>query len=124
MFSPLSSSGYTVTVSIARVCFAYLLQFDHEINPTRVILDFPLAKYCATSWMSNAKVGNGEEESLMGLIKRFFCFLGGPYNVCDSLHRPDQPWDENSGERNGMSASPLYYVAFGGLQKTVELLLE
>jgi ankyrin repeat protein len=114
----------TASVSIARVCLAYLLQFDHEINPTRVILDFPLAKYSATFWMSYATVGNGAEESLMGLIERFFCFLGGPYNVCYSLHRPDQPWDENPGERNRMSASPLYYVAFGGLQKTVELLLE
>jgi ankyrin repeat protein len=114
----------TASVSIARVCLAYLLQFDHEINPTRVILDFPLAKYSATFWRSYATVGNGAEESLMGLIERFFCFLGGPYNVCYSLHRPDQPWDENPGERNRMSASPLYYVAFGGLQKTVELLLE
>jgi hypothetical protein len=84
----------TASASIAKVCLAYLLQFDHELQPEEVLIRFPLAKYSATFWMSYATVGNGEEESLMGLIERFFCFLGAPYKICYGLYRPDRPWED------------------------------
>jgi hypothetical protein len=68
----------TASASIAKVCLAYLLQFDQELPPEEVLKGYPLAKYSATFWMSYAAVGDGEEDSLMGLIERFFCFLGAP----------------------------------------------
>jgi ankyrin repeat protein len=117
---------FTASASIARVCLAYLLQFDQELQPNEVLNEFPLAKYSATFWMSFAAVDNGEEDSLMGLIERFFCFLGAPYKICYGIHRPDEPWKDLRWLHDNMStpASPLYYAALGALPKTVRLLLE
>jgi ankyrin repeat protein len=114
----------TASASIARVCLAYLLQFDHEIRPKKVVAEFPLAKYSATFWMSFAAVGDGEEDGLMGLIERFFCFLGAPYKTCYSLNRPDKRYENQEPDDTGTLPSPLYYAALGGLRKTVQLLLE
>jgi ankyrin repeat protein len=109
----------TASTSIAKVCLAYLLQFDQELQPEEVQIKFPLAKYSATFWMSFAAVGNGEEDSLMGLIERFFCFAGAPYKVCYDIYRPDEP----SAIYRLAIASPLYYAALGGFRRTVQLLL-
>jgi hypothetical protein len=112
------------SASIAKVCLAYLLQFDYELQLEEILIEFPLAKYSATFWMSYAAVGNGEEDSLMRLIERFYCFLGAPYKVCYGIYRPDEPWKDPLFGNVGQQASPLYYAALGGLRKTVQLLLE
>jgi hypothetical protein len=114
----------TASASIAKVCLAYLLQFDQELQPKEVLNEFPLAKYSATFWMSFAAVGNGEEDSLIGLIERFFCFLGAPYKTCYSLNRPEKIYENQEPNNTETLASPLYYAALGGLRKTVQLLLE
>jgi hypothetical protein len=113
----------TACASIARVCLAYLLQFRHELQPEEVLISFPLAKYSATFWMSYAVVSDGEDDSLMCLIERFFCFSPAPYKICYSIHRPDVRWTSPPLERMSAQASPLYYAALGGLHKTVQLLL-
>jgi hypothetical protein len=96
---------------------------DHELQPEEVLIEFPLAKYSATFWMSFAAVDNGEEDGLMVLIERFFCFLGAPYKVWYRIFCPDEPWLEPPIERVDAPASPLYYAALGSLSKTVQLLL-
>jgi hypothetical protein len=84
----------TASASIARVCLAYLLQFDNELQPEKVVIEYPLAKYSATFWIRFAAVGSGEEDSLMDLIERFFCFLGAPYEICYGIYRLDIPWED------------------------------
>jgi hypothetical protein len=110
----------TASASIARVCLAYVLQFEHKIQAKEVLIKFPLAEYSARHWMTYAAVGNGEEDSLMGIIERFFCVSGAPYKVCYGIYRPDEPWKI---AKMDAPAAPLYYAAVGGLQKTVQLLL-
>jgi hypothetical protein len=68
----------TASASIAKVCIAYLLQFDHELRLDEVMMKYPLARYCAISWMNYATVVVEDEDSLMGLIERFFCITGVP----------------------------------------------
>jgi hypothetical protein len=114
----------TASAAIARVCLAYLIQFDHKPEPEDVLNEFPLAEYSATSWMSYAAVGDGEEDSLMVLIERFFCFLGPPYEVCYDIYKQDNLEVECFEFGVNPPASPLYCAALSGLQKTVEMLLE
>jgi hypothetical protein len=117
----------TASTSIARVCLAYLLQFDHEIRPEEVLIEFPLAKYSAKFWTSYATTNNSEEDSLMGMIEQFFCSFGAPYKVCYGIHSPDEPWVNPRlpvREKEHTEALPLYYAALGGLRKNVQLLLE
>jgi hypothetical protein len=113
------------SASIAKVCLAYLLQFEHELQPEEVLTGFPLVKYSATFWMSFAAEGNSEEDSLSGLIERFFCILGAPYEVCYCIHRPDEPWQRLEYRKaSKVRPSPVYYAAWGGFQRSVKLLLE
>jgi ankyrin repeat protein len=112
----------TASASIARVCLAYLLHFNQEFPPKEVRVRFPLAQYSARFWMSYAAVAE-DEENLLGLIEGLFCLHEAPYKVCYSLHRPDEPWEETPNQAMGRLAAPLYYAAFGGLHKTVKLLL-
>jgi hypothetical protein len=117
----------TASTSVARVCLAYLLQFDHEIRPEEVLIEFPLAKYSAKFWTSYATRNNSEEDSLMGMIEQFFCSFGAPYKVCYGIHSPDEPWVNPRlpvREKEHTEALPLYYAALGGLRKNVQLLLE
>jgi hypothetical protein len=79
----------TASASIAKVCLAYLLQFDHEVQPEDLQIRFPLALYSAILWMNYATVGDGEEDSLMNFIERYFCSSGAPYKICYSIYHPD-----------------------------------
>jgi hypothetical protein len=123
----LEFQGRTASASIARVCLAYLLQFDRELPPKEARIEFPLAQYAAQSWMNKAAVAEDEDKDLQRLIVHLLCDQGTPYQMCNTLYRPDQPWqpweDFNKG-RTDAPASPLYYAAFTGLRTTVKLLLE
>jgi ankyrin repeat protein len=116
---------FRASASIARVCLAYLLQFRQDINPDKVVQLFPLAEYSAKYWMSFTAVAERNKEDLTGLVERFFTLQGAPYQVCYSLYRPDQPWKNSEYIKlSDRPASPLYYAAFGGLQATVQMLLD
>jgi hypothetical protein len=114
----------TASASIAKVCLAYLLQFNQELQLEEVLIKFPLAKYSATFWISFAAVGNSEEDGLIGFIKHFFCFIGAPYKTCYSLNRLDKIYENQEPNTTGTLLSPLYYAALGGLRKTIQLLLK
>jgi hypothetical protein len=114
----------TASASIARVCLAYLLHFDEELPSTEVRIKFPLAQYSATFWTSFAAVAEGEDEKLLDLIKRLFCFQEMSYKICYNLYSPDQPWKRKENRDGYKQALPLYHAAFGGLRKMLKLLLD
>ena len=112
----------TASALIAKVSLAFMLQFKEEPQPGQVIKAFPFAEYAAEFWMSFAAVSKEEDQALLDLIEIFFCFQRNPYTVCYALYRPDEEDMVFKGE--GTPCSPLYYSAFGGLRKTVRMLLE
>jgi hypothetical protein len=113
----------TASASIARVCLGYLLQFDHELQLDEFVINYPLAVYCARFWMSHTAMSNGKDESLRGLLEHFFCTSEVPYKVCYNIYRPDEPWRSDSGQFKDEPPGPLYYAAFGGFRRCVQLLL-
>jgi hypothetical protein len=115
----------TASATIAQVCLAYLLQFKQEAPPQGFQARFPLVQYSARYWMDHAAVAELKNKDLQDLIQDLYCSLEGPYRVCYSLHRPDRPWEDfEKIKQSGTPASPIYYAAVGGLQKTVEMLLD
>jgi ankyrin repeat protein len=106
---------------ITRVCLAYLSHLD-EMRPIMEIkAAFPLAQYAARYWMNHAKPAETEMDVQESILK--FFQQRQAYAVWGSLFNPDQPWDEEPWRHRNM-ATPLYYMALGGLRHTVKTLLD
>jgi ankyrin repeat protein len=115
----------TASATIAGVCLAFLLHFKDEQTVEEVETRFPLAQYTSEFWMSFAAVAEREDERLLSLIGQFLFSQGAPYRVCYSLHCPDRPYKGyKDNKASSIPSPPLYYAALGGLQNSVQLLLD
>lgn len=112
------------SASIARVCIAYLLHVENELPLRRVRQSLPFAQYSARFWMDHERFAEGGEQENTDLIERLLCHQKHSYNLCYKLHQPDEPWKVWLDETRDRPASAIYYMAFGGLKKAVELLID
>jgi ankyrin repeat protein len=106
--------------AIAKVCLAYLLHFSQEVPPEEIRQRFPFAYYSARYWMTNASGAKDSDNRVPEFINELFCYQEASYNICYSLHRPDQRWSDGPVNRGEKPASGLYYAAVGGLLHTVD----
>ncbi|KAF2178926.1 purine and uridine phosphorylase [Zopfia rhizophila CBS 207.26] len=113
----------TARASIAKVCLAYLLHFDQDVPPKQISEAFPLARYSARFWMTNALVAEAKDKRLQYFVVQLFCYRRRSYEICYSLYRPDRPWDNAPDNGGDELASALYYAALGGLVNAVMFLL-
>lgn len=113
-------------LSIAKVCLAYLLHLNIDLHVEEIINIFPLAEFCAEYWMVNAAVAESTDEILQDFIKKLFCHYNGSYTNCYSLHRPDEPWYDESWDVSPANEPPsaLYYASYEGFVNTVTYLLD
>ncbi|KAK2834871.1 hypothetical protein FQN49_006833 [Arthroderma sp. PD_2] len=111
----------TARASIAKVCLAYLLQFDEELPLQQVVVDFPLAKYSARYWMDHAMMVKDKDAKLLELIRALYCYHEASYRVCYRLHLPDMPWEWFRPPE--IPEPPLRYASFGGFRDAVQSLL-
>jgi hypothetical protein len=100
-----------------------MLCFNEEVPREKLKAECPLAQYCAESWISYAAEAKEEESTLLDVVERFFYAQEALYKMCYSLDRLDDYLTSMSYYEWGAVAGPLYYAAFGGLRKTVHMLL-
>ena len=106
--------------AIARVCLAYLLQFEENVLPQDVVQYFPFAEYSARYWMTNAAEAKDTDNVTLQLIEQFFDSSKAAYKICYSLYRPDEPWNNYRANDPEPVAPALYYAALGGLLYTCQ----
>jgi hypothetical protein len=74
--------------------------------------------------MGHARVAEEGDAGDTTLVERLLCHQYRSYALCYNLYRPDHPWEDRPEQSRDRIASALYYVAFGGLSKTVAMLLK
>ncbi len=108
----------TAKASIAKVCLAYLLHLDQDLQLQEIRRTFPFAQYCAEYWMEHA-VESKEEDEELRLLAMEFLLRKKSYTNCYQLYAPDQPWMNDGILRRERPPAALYYASFGGLAHTV-----
>ncbi|KAF2135060.1 uncharacterized protein K452DRAFT_314243, partial [Aplosporella prunicola CBS 121167] len=113
----------TARASIAKVCLTYLLGLNQSL-PTREIRRlFGLAQFSARYWMEHAAVTERHSLELQKLAFNFFSSQA-PFSCGYRLYNPDEPWEEEPEDDRPHLAPALYYASFGGLDCSVENLLD
>ena len=112
------------SISIAKTCLVYLLQF-HDVLTFENPLTFPLARYAAQNWWQHYRAVSGKEIN-SALLSLAMQVLGCPNCLGNSmrLYNPDEPWEQLHTGNHGPFVSPLYYVSNLGLSDLVECLLK
>lgn len=113
-------------VSIAEICLAYLLLFDRPTSSkSRILGEFPLARYAARYWTQHARwAGKGASE-IHQMTLELFLSKRDAYINWIWLFNPDRPWRKSDIiERPKNVPLPLYHASLAGLVESVILLLE
>ncbi|PGG97105.1 hypothetical protein GX51_07506, partial [Blastomyces parvus] len=110
------------SVSITRICLAYLSCPDDQVSKEEIETRFSLARYSAMYWMDHAKSAESDEDTQERILN-FFLQQKQAYTVWRKLCDLDPHWNEES-ERNINLTIPLYHASLNGLQHTVEQLLQ
>lgn len=113
--------------SIAKICLAYLLQFDGSVlseYPEDSEHYFPLATYAAEFWAYHVRASE-ESDEIVALIMEL---LTDPKAFSNWIHLFDSdkasPEGEVAEKELDTFAGPLYYASQLGLKIPVKLLLE
>ena len=118
-------SEINARASIAKVCLAYLLQFNQEISTESIRDSFPLAMYCAYYWMDHAVIAESSDAVLQQFIKKLFLDYGRQYINCCRLYNHDTQQNSAFQLREDISIPPaLYYASSGGLKTAVKVLTD
>ncbi|KAF3287344.1 hypothetical protein TWF970_007070 [Orbilia oligospora] len=111
--------------TIASVCLAYLLHLNHspKIISQTIRFNYPFAQYCATFWVKFARVSEGDNKNLRGLVQKFFDTSQDAFEKCYDLYPLDRPWRANTELYEPDRVTPIYYASFGGLLFAVKDLI-
>ncbi|KAF3113826.1 hypothetical protein TWF706_009196 [Orbilia oligospora] len=111
--------------TIASVCLAYLLHLNYSRKtPLQTIrFNYPFAQYCARYWIKFARVSEGDNEELRGLIQKFFDTSQDAFEKCYDLYPLDRPWGADTSLNDTDHVTPIYYASFGGLLFAVKDLI-
>ncbi|KAG9526562.1 Pfs, NACHT and ankyrin domain protein, partial [Aureobasidium melanogenum] len=112
----------TSATYIGSVMLTYLLHLQTNMPKQAVILEYPLAMYCASHWMEFARVANAEDNRLRTLIEGLLLVPERCHHWL-SLFCPDKRGHRYPKPPTQLP-QPLYYASLGGLEYMVARLLE
>ena len=126
--SPMSEfllAGSPVHAYIVRSSLAYLMYIKEPLN-TENIEQYPLARYAAAFWIEHLRLlepGPDRENTQTDILR----FVQDKKQLWFSnwvrLHQADAPWRGPSLDKAPEAGTPLYYMAYLGLERQVETLL-
>ncbi|THX46709.1 Pfs, NACHT and ankyrin domain protein [Aureobasidium pullulans] len=109
-------------MDITHLCLTYMSDLDHTLSLSEIRVQFSFSQYSASYWTDHARAVTYPDMATQERIMTFFHARETAYMTCYSLYRPDKGGKHNS--RAEVVPNPIYFASLGGLEHTVQQMLE